>query len=108
MGTLAAYGAFCALWAMLGWLLPGLDGCALVCFGQPDGEIFTRYKWLRGLGLLRCPLLAVTPEGESRDGMEICAGEALLTRLEMERKRFDGTGNGDHSGHHQCGGVPEL
>ena len=30
LGTLAAYGALSALWAALGWLLPGLRGCALV------------------------------------------------------------------------------
>ena len=106
LGALAAYGALCALWAVFGWLLPGLEGCALVCRGQPEPEQLARYRWLKGLGLLGCPLLVVAEGGQTLPDVEICAGEDLLSRLEMERKRFDGTGNGDHSGHHQCGGVP--
>ena len=51
-GTLAAFGVLCALWAMLGWLLPGAKGCILVCYGVPDSEILTRSKWLKSLGLL--------------------------------------------------------
>ena len=100
LGLLAAFGALCALWAVLGWILPGLQGCALVCFGQPDTEIFAKYKCLRGLGLLDCPFLVISDEMTEDPDMENCTGEALLSRLEMERKRFDGTGNGDHSGNH--------
>ena len=109
VGTLAAFGAFCALWAVLGWLLPGGKGCALVCYGIPDEGILTRSKWLRGTGLLDVPLLAVADGAERTvPGTEICSGEELLSRLEWERKRIDGTGNGDHTGHHQRGGVSEL
>ena len=36
LGTLAAYGAFSAIWASLGWLLPGLRGCAVVYMGAPE------------------------------------------------------------------------
>lgn len=106
LGTLAAFGAFCAVWAVFGWLLPELKGCILVCIGTPEEAVLYRIKWMKGLGLLSCPLLVVAEE--SRKDLEICSPEDLLSRLEMERKRFDGTGNGDHSGHHQCGGVPEL
>lgn len=108
LGTLAAFGAFCAVWAAFGWLLPGLKGCALVCAGAPGEEIVAAYKLLKGLGLLSCPLLVVAETAEESTDLEICGGKDLLSRLEMERKRFDGTGNGDHSGHHQHGGVPEL
>lgn len=108
LGTLAAFGALCAAWAAFGWLLPGLKGCMLVCLGAPDEEILAKYKVLNGLGLLDCPLLVVAEEGVCGSDTEICSREELLSRLEWERKRFDGTGNGDHSGHHQRGGVSEL
>ena len=100
LGLLAAYGAFCMLWAVFGWLLPGLRGCVLVCFGQPEVETFAKYKWLRDAGILECPLLVISEEATDTPDMEICTGKDLLSRLEMERKRFDGTGNGDHSGNH--------
>ena len=108
VGMLAAFGAFCALWATFGWLLPGLKGCAVVCWGLPEEQTLAAFRWLKGMGLLSCPLLIVAEAGQVGTDVEICAGETLLSRLEMERKRFDGTGNGDHSGNHQCGGVPEL
>ena len=44
MGTLAAYGALSALWAALGWLLPGRRGCALVYAGTPEEGICRRYR----------------------------------------------------------------
>ena len=108
LGMLAAFGAYCAAWALFGWLLPGLRGCALVCWGRPQEEVLAGYRWLKSAGLVCCPLLIVAETAEDDRDMEICSGETLLSRLEMERKRFDGTGNGDHSGHRQRGGVPEL
>lgn len=108
LGMLAAFGCLCALWVSFGWLLPGLRGCALVCWEVPDEGILRRVKWMKGLGALDCPLLVVAEAGESSTDMEICSGKDLLSRLEMERKRFDGTGNGDHTGHHQRGGISEL
>ena len=108
-GTMAAFGVLCALWAMLGWLLPGAKGCILVCYGVPDSEILTRSKWLKSLGLLDVPLLAVVKEQETPcPGAELCSCEDLLSRLELERKQYHGTGNGDHSGRHQRCGVSEL
>ena len=91
MGTLAAYGALSALWAALGWLLPGLRGCALVYAGTPEEGICRRYRWLRGLGLFSCPLIAVT-EGEATEEIEVCSREELLARLTWEAERFGGTG----------------
>lgn len=109
IGTLAAFGAFSAFWALFGWLLPGGKGCALVCFGVPDDGILSRYRWLKGLGLMHCPLLIVAEEdGFSCRDTEICSGENLLSRLERERLESNGTGNGDHSGRHQRRGVSEL
>ncbi len=109
LGTLAAFGCFSALWALLGWLLPDGKGCALVCYGAPDEGILARAKWLNSLGLLNVPLLAVSETGEGiPPGTEKCSREDLLPRLEWERKRVDGTGNGDHPGRHQRRGVSEL
>ena len=109
VGTLAAFGALCALWAVLGWLLPSGKGSALVCYGTPDEGILTRSKWLRSLGLLNVPLIVVAEGAQGvPPEIEICAGDALLSRLELERKRFDGTGNGDPAGRGQRGGISEL
>ncbi len=109
LGTLAAFGAVCALWAVFGWLLPDGAGCALVCWGEPDDGILARVKWLQAMGLLRAPLLAVAEDGAFFcPGAEICSGEELLPRLEWERKRVNGTGDGDHSGRGQRGDLSEL
>ena len=109
LGALGAFGCLSLLWALLGWLLPAGQGCALVCYGEPDEGILSRYLWLRGTGLLRCPLLAVVPaEADPSGEKEICTREALLARLEWERNRFDGTGNGDPTGRHQRRGISEL
>ena len=104
----AAYGLFSTIWAMLGWLLPDGRGCALVCIGLPDEGILSRIRWLRGTGLLRVPVICVAEEEDGRDDLEICSREQLLSRLEWEKRRFDGTGNGDYTGNHQRRGISEL
>ena len=91
LGFLSAYGALSALWAGLGWLLPGMKGCAVVYIGEPSEGIRRRYRWLRGLGLIDCPFLAVTGQMETEE-MELCSRENLLERLEWEAERFGGTG----------------
>ena len=109
VGTLCAFGVLSALWAVLGWVLPRAEGCVLVCFGVPDAGALWRLRWLKSLGLLDCPMIAVGQPGEAEQPeMEICSREELVARLEWERNRFDGTGNGDHSGRNQRGGLSEL
>ena len=114
LGTLAAMGFLSLLWVSFGWLLPGLKGCSLVCLGRPGEGLLRRYRWLRDLGLLNCPLLMVTedPAGETEEafgsGMELCSRDALWQRLERERTDLDGTGNGDPPGRHQRRGISEL
>ena len=94
---------------MLGWLLPRGQGMALVCWGPPDVGMVSRYRWLSGAGLLVCPLIAVvSEESVTFEPTERCAGEALLARLEWERRKADGTGIGDPPGRDQCRGVSEL
>ena len=107
LGFLAAYGALSVLWAALGWLLPGLKGCAVVYMGAPGEGIRRRYRWLRGLGLISCPFLAVAEETEAEE-IEVCGREDLLDRLAWEAEKFDGTGTGDHTGRGQRRGISEL
>ena len=112
LGMLAAFGLLSAVWTALGWLLPDGRGMALVCLGCPDEGIVSRYRWLRGAGLLRCPLLVCAeedlPQWQTATGIEICGREELVPRLELERKNIDRTGNGDPAGRHQRRGVSEL
>jgi len=109
LGTLAAFGALSLLWALFGWLLPAASGCAVVFYGAAEGEIFTVFKWLRSLGLLKCPVLVVTEEALSGlPDVEYCTGEELLPRLKEERNRYYGTGTADPAGHSQCRGISEL
>ena len=111
IGVLAAFGLLSVLWAVLGWLLPGGRGCAVVCVDAPDEGILSRYCWLRDLGLLRCPLLILSEqEGEYRhiQGLETVSPEELISRLKEERYGNDGTGNGDSSGRCRRRGVSEL
>ncbi len=104
LGALAAYGLLCALWATLGWLLSGGAGGATVCLCRPGGRetgFIRRCLWLQGLGILRGPVLLVDgglapQERESLknlgSGIEFCGLEELASRLEVERRRLDGTG----------------
>ncbi len=108
IAALAAFGTLSVLWAALGWLLPSGRGCALVCAGQPDEGILSRYRWLRAVGLFSGPLIAVTEEGSQLPGAENCRPEDLLPRLEWERTQIHGTGIGDPAGCHQHGGISEL
>ena len=67
IGTLAAFGAFFVGFALMGWLLGSSRGFRLVYFpaADPAAGLF-RYRMLRGLGLLTCPLVmadtALSPE----------------------------------------------
>ena len=110
-GTLASFGFLCGLWALTGWLLPGGRGGVIVCFCKAEKGIacVRRCCWLRSVGLLHTAVIAVdcgmTPRAEKeldRLGryVEICSLQALACRLELERDQIDGTGIGDHSGHH--------
>ena len=91
LGTLAAFGAWSILWALSGWLLPGGQEGALIEPGRPgetEATVVRRYLWLRGLGLLRQPLVVVDlgltePEKTwlTDRGIEICSRSELAERL---------------------------
>lgn len=100
VGVLAAFGLACALWAALGWLLPGSTGGVLVCTARHGGTeeaVIRRYRWLRDLGFFRGPLLLVRQGISPREeqallrryaGIEFCEPEELASRLELEREKL--------------------
>ena len=88
----AAFGLLCALWACLGFLLPGQKGTVMVyyCRGESLDALIRRHRWLRDMGLLSCRLIIVdggmTEQQrqllENKQGIEICDGQSLLGRIE--------------------------
>ena len=73
LSALCAFGLFCVGWWLLGRLLGPIPagGTQLVLAGRGDGEGLEqgirRVQWLRGLGLVRCPVViadvGLTPAG---------------------------------------------
>ena len=49
----AAFGLFCALWAILGFWLPRCRDGWILCRGT---SFVPTYLWLRGMGIVNCPL----------------------------------------------------
>ena len=96
----AAFGVLSLVWTLVGWLLPAGEGWALVCLGEPDEGNLSRFRWLRAMGFLRCPLLAVPEETEN------WIEDALLPALGRELEH--GTGTGDFTGRSQRSGISEL
>lgn len=108
LGTLAAFGALSLMWTLFGWLLPGGKGCAVVCCGVPYPEALIRFRWLRSLGLLNCPVILVSESAVVGTDAEKCNEEELLVRLKQEYDRYYGTGTGDSPGRGQRCGISEL
>ena len=114
LGMLSAVGLMSILWVFFGAFLPGARGGAFVCVGWPGAGLLSRYRWLRDLGLIHCPMIIAAEDLENTEGqplgcgIEICSPDALWQRLERERTEIDGTGNGDPPGRHQRRGISEL
>ena len=117
-GALAFLGAFCLLWVLYGWLLPGDENAVLILPGIPGERELSglrRFLWMRDTGLFRGRLIVKDLGLDSMEkarlealGIEIYSPEALPDGLGIGANEIDGTGNGDPSGHHRRGGVPEL
>ena len=98
IGALAAFGLLCVLWIGYGFFLPKAVGGVIVYPGNltEQGMNFTlRCIWLREMGLLHCPLIAVEDdlnEGEriwlTSHGIEICSREELSNRLGIGENGF--------------------
>lgn len=104
MGALAAFGLLCSLWMLLGWLISGGEGGCVVCIcrsGGGEAAFIRRSLWLKGLGLLRGPILLVNDRLQPREAALLgrfapdailCSPEELFSWLEVERERIGGTG----------------
>lgn len=95
LGTMAAFGLLSAVWCLLGWLLPAGDEVLVCCGGTDAHAVARRYLWLRGMGLIRCPLILVgcdlsPPEQAWMEdhGIEVCSPEALPRRLGTGEKEL--------------------
>ena len=110
LGMLSAFGLLSAAWALLGWLLPSGKGMLLVCVGMPDPGMLSRWRWLRGIGVLSCPLIAVAQPDADKvpQDIEICSREELIERLKWETDQKHGTGTGNPSGRSQRCDLSEL
>ncbi len=85
----AAFGVFCVGWVLFGWLLPVCREGWILCPGRPGKLAFVQiYLWLRGMGMVRCPLVLLDlglGDWESKylenQGIEICSPAQLAQRL---------------------------
>ena len=87
--------AFLAWWLLGRMFRPIAEPCCRALIpGRGGGEELEQAVhsliWLRGLGLVNCPFLAVTKE--QTEDMEVCGREELIARLTREAERFGGTG----------------
>lgn len=58
LAVLAAFGVLSVLWALFGWLLPVCREGWLLYPGRTGKLPFVYlYLWLRGMGLVKCPLI---------------------------------------------------
>lgn len=101
IGTLAAFGAVCVLWALAGWIMSDKQSGTVVIRcrpGNPELGCVRRFVCLRELGLIRCTILLVDCGLTEQDRkelapmeqyVEICSRETLLDRLETERIHLD-------------------
>lgn len=116
ISALAVFGFVCLVWLMVLWLLPEMGEGRMFLSGEPgiqDNCLLRRHLALQAMGLMSRPVTVVdlglaAPERrwtENQPGIELWTKERYLRYLETERKRIDGTGNGDHPGCHQRRGV---
>ena len=113
VGMLAAFGALCIGWIIYGFLLPRSGGTVLILDGVGSPTL-RRCIWLQEIGLLDCSLAVWTENVSDMEaawlksqGIEIWNASCLGERFGTGAKAH-GSGIGDPSGHHQCGGISEL
>lgn len=89
IAALAAFGLLSVLWALFGWLLPACRRGWLLYPGRSEDLSFVGiYLWLRGMGIVRCPLILADlglsdaeKQRLSEKGIEICSPSELPERL---------------------------
>lgn len=97
IGALAAFGLICVVWIICGFFLPDTRSGALVLpgpLGEKEMATARRWIWLREMGLLYSPLIAVAEDfGEAEriwlecHGFEICSRAAIAKRLGIGENR---------------------
>ena len=107
LGALAAFGALCAAWLLLGPALPG-DREGIMVYpwrSAAAGRGFVaRWRLQWELGLLRGRLAVIDLGLTEEDRLFLARWGRNVEIWERE----DGTGIGDHPGRHRRRGVPEL
>ena len=93
LGALAAFGLVCALWVLIGLLLPRRGG-RVVYLGDDPLTAARRYLWLREMGLVRSRLVlpergGVDQEWFDAQGIEIWSREEMILRLETGENEID-------------------
>ena len=93
LGALAAFGLWCCIYCSAGLFLTEDYCLRIICLlppeKHPDGAI-ARYRFLKGLGLVRGPLLVLGDRtAPAEDDIEFCTVEELSPRLELERNHLD-------------------
>ena len=90
---MAAFGTWCAIFLIFGWLFSGDDRALMICLLPedrfPDG-IIRRFRWLQELGIVRPPLLIISqPIQPELPDVEYCSLQDLPARLELERTKLE-------------------
>lgn len=109
-GAAAAFGVLCAIWVVLGSLIPGSRGCR-VTVSCPAGEemaVIRRYLWLRELGFTRSGLTVLHSALPPARQQAIRQRHPYIEFSTKEQEELDGAGIGDPTGHHCGGGLSEL
>ena len=109
LGALAAFGALCALWLVLGNLLPG-DRVGLMIYRWREsaaGRGFVlRWRCQWELGLLRGRLAVIDLGLTEEDRLFLARWGRNVEIWETETEY--GKRIGDHPGRHRRGGISEL
>lgn len=118
-GFFAAVGVLFLLWLFLGALLAPAGHCdvAIRCRQGGEKSLLRRCRWMRELGLLRCPVTIVGSELTPEEQMELMehfpgtgfqSPEKWLLDTEERQGRHGRAGTGDLTGNHRGGGISEL
>lgn len=117
VGSLAAFGALCALYIVAVLFTRHLPGSVMLCRGvtcRQELMLITRHSRLYALGLLKCPLIMIDSSFTPKEQQLLCKKHPNLMFYTQADYIACFSGEKDHAGtadptrHHPNGGVPEL